>query len=81
MDECSLTAEFSTQFSGQLDSENNTDSADTNCNTLCAGWTHLNYIIYTVSVVTITKTHRDIASRSFLYHFIQKKPPTEPPKV
>ena len=56
-------------------------SSDNNCNTLCAGWTHLHYISFKTPIIDATKTHSDVAPRSFIYHFSLRKPPTEPPKT
>lgn len=95
MDECSLSVEFSTHTVVQFDSANNSNgdiasheqiftdetTADNTCNTFCVGWTHLNYISYTTPVIDISKTHSNVIQRSFIYHFTQRKPPTEPPKV
>ena len=93
MDECSLTLGFSSHTFNALgetinpdiildiNSNVNTSSADNTCQTLCVGWTHLNYISYIVAVININKTHSDVSPLSFNYHFTLRKPPTEPPKV
>lgn len=95
MDECSLTTEFFTQTIDSVNLNTDPGTTDTTfsernvidnssgngCDTLCAGWTHLNYISYKTPIINAIKTHNDIAPLSFIYHFSLRKPPTEPPKV
>ena len=56
-------------------------SPDNDCNTSCAGWTHLHYVDFKTPVINVAKIHNDVMPRSFIYHFSQRKPPIEPPKV
>lgn len=82
MDACNLTTEFFTPALDRADYNLGTESTDVifyehnlvddsgnNCNTLCTGWAHLNYISYKVLVVNAIKTHSDVASGSLIYYF------------
>jgi len=86
MDECGLICDFSTQTINASNTDaikyisSNDRSKKGHCNTLCAGWMHLNYITNTWPHINISKAHNDITSDTVIYIFNGHKPLTEPPK-
>ena len=83
MDECAWSADLppGQHISQEADSPSDDSSADSVCDTYCIGWVQLLYISCQTSSSNIITHYFDVTPHTSFYHFLQRKPPTEPPQA